>query len=189
VIEGAVGGSGSANIPARNPHRSAVCRYIAEHDGTGPDSGIITDGDITENLSPCSNDDVTADGGVALARLLTRAAQGDALVYQGVAADNRRFPDDDAHAVVNEHAGADLRPWVNLDTGKETGQVGNEAGQDGRMVAVQPVGQSVGGESMEARIAEQYFQDVAGRRISLKDDAKVGDERQTEEAIEGSPSR
>ena len=80
---------------------------------------------------------------MALASLLAGAAQRHALVEHHVVADLGRLADDDAHAVVDEEALADLRAGVNLDAGDQTAEVGDQRGRTGTRRRAQTVRQSV----------------------------------------------
>ena len=67
------------------------------------------------SLGACADQDIAAQGGVALAGVLAGAAEGHAVVDGAVVSDLRRLAEDDAHAVVDEQAAADLRAGVDLD--------------------------------------------------------------------------
>lgn len=110
---------------------------------------------------------------MAFALFLTRPAEGDTLIEGHVVADDRRFSDDDAHAMVDEQSFADLGAGMDLDAREEAGNRGNEACRDEPLMLVEEVGQAMGPDGMKAGIAEQDFQRVLGGWIAVLDDANV----------------
>jgi hypothetical protein len=130
--------------------------------------------DIAENFGTGTDDDVFTEGGVALATLLAGAAEGDSLVDEGVVSDNGCFADDNAHAVVNKHALANGRAGVNFDAGQEARKVGDQAGDEGNSHKVQPVGEPVEQQRLQARVAKQNLKPVASGWIAIENDAEVG---------------
>ena len=105
---------------------------------------------------------------MAFALFLTRPAEGDTLIEGHVVADDRRFSDDDAHAMVDEQAFADLGAGMDLDAREEAGNRGNEAGRDEPLMLIEEVGQAMGPDGMKAGIAEQDFQRVLGGCIAWR---------------------
>ena len=65
-------------------------------------------------FAPAADHDVVAERRVALAAVLARAAERDALIEQAVVADLRGLADDDAGAVVDDEPSADLGGRVDL---------------------------------------------------------------------------
>src|SRR5436189_5160306 len=66
------------------------------------------------------------------------AAKGHALVDRAAVADLGGFADDDPHAVIDEHAAADLRTRMNLDAGQPASQLGSEAAEPAQAVNPEP---------------------------------------------------
>ena len=83
--------------------------------------------DVAQYLGTGSDGDVVAQGGVALAALVSRAAECDALVQHAIIADDGGLPDDDSHGVVDEQATPDLRGGMNLDAGEKPGDLRENA--------------------------------------------------------------
>ncbi len=100
---------------------------------------------------------------MALAVVLAGAAQGDAVIDQAVVPDLGGLPDDDAHAVVYDQAAADLGAGVDLNAGAVPGDLGVEPGQEGKVVTVEPVGDAVEDDGVDAGVEEKDLQLAAGR--------------------------
>ena len=158
---------------ARDADDCRVRRYFFEDDGTGADFCAFADGKGTEDFGTAGDDDVVADGRMAFAFFLTRPAEGHALIEGNVVADDRRFSDDNAHAMVNEQAFANLGAGMDLDAREEAGNGGNDAGRDKPLMLVEEVGQAMGPDGMKAGIAKQDFQRILSSWIAVLDDANV----------------
>ena len=74
-----------------------------------------------------------------LASILARATQRGALVNGHVVAHLRRLPDDNAHAMVNEYAAAQLCSGVDLYTGEKPYQRRHKPPQPFHVVRIQPM--------------------------------------------------
>ena len=92
-----------------------------------------------------------------LAGLLAGTTQGDALVDHAVVADDGGLPHDDAHAVVDEKAPADLGAGVDLDAElaaaarrKPAGQAMVAAGPEPVLAAIRPDGPQARGVEDDA---------------------------------------
>ena len=96
------------------------------------DHAVVADaGHAAENRRPGVDDDVvpdvrmaldTLDGVAVFVQLEALCAKRDALIELHVLADGRRFADDDAGAVVDEEAAADLRAGMDVDAGALSGK-------------------------------------------------------------------
>jgi hypothetical protein len=70
----------SVDDAARNADHGAVSGDIPQHNRTRADAGVVAQLDVAEDFCARADDDVIAQGGVAFAAFLARAAEGDALV-------------------------------------------------------------------------------------------------------------
>src|SRR2546426_6857473 len=113
--------------PARNTHHNGVRRHFANDHGPGADAAAVADPERADDLGAGTDDDVVAEGRVALLTLETCPAQCHALEQRDVRAHLSGLPDHDAHAVVNEETGTDRRRRVDLDAGDEPRDVRDEA--------------------------------------------------------------
>ena len=84
-----------------------------------------------------------------------------------MAADDGGLADDDAHPVVNDQAAAELGAGVDLNAGDVAGQLGVQAGQEGKVVTVEPVGDAVEDDGVDAGVEEKDLQLAAGGRVAL----------------------
>src|SRR6185295_15314572 len=114
----------------RVPDHGRVRRHVTDHDRARADLRALADVDRAQHAGAGADDHAVPDGRVALAGLLARAAERDALVHRHVLADLGRLPDHDAHAVVDEEARADGRAGVDLDACEEPGDLADQAGRE-----------------------------------------------------------
>jgi hypothetical protein len=157
MVKGAVWGVGAAYIPPWDTNGSAVGGHMAQHNGSGTHTGIIANVDVAKNFGSSPNDNVASDGGMPLACFFPGAAQGDALINQGVVSHKCRFSNDNPHAVVDKDSFAEGCTGVNLYASKKPGQVRDKPGQEGNAMAMQPMGKPMTGDRMETGITEQDF--------------------------------
>ena len=110
---------------------------------------------------------------MALAGVLAGAAEGDAVVDGAVVADLGGLADDDAHAVVDEQALADLRAGVYLDAGHMPRKLRKRTREEKVLVLIEPVCLAVVKQSMEALIEEDDLERGARRRVAVADRTSV----------------
>lgn len=123
----------------RHAYHGAVGRDVFDHHGVAADSDVVAYGDVSQYLGAAANGYVVAQRRVALACLITGAAQSDALVERTVIANDRGLANDDAHGMVDEEVLADVCGGVNLDAGHMAGYLRNDAGKAFATVVPQPV--------------------------------------------------
>ena len=68
--------------------------------------------------------------------------------------------------MVNDQAAADLGAGVDLNAGDVAGQLGVQAGQEGKVVTVEPVGDAVEDDGVDAGVEEEDLQLAAGRGVA-----------------------
>ena len=106
---------------------------------------------------------------MALAALLARAAEGDALIDDDALFHFRRLADDDAHAVVDEDAWGDLRGGVNLDARQKLCKLRRPAREKTQVHLIEAVCKAVPRERVHARIGEPDLKLVAcGGVVALR---------------------
>ena len=105
--------------------------------------------------------------------LFSGAPQGHSLVQGNIVADDGSFSDDDAGTMIDEKSFPDLGTGMDLDAGQEPGQGGNETGRDEPGLLIKEMGNPIGPDGMEPRIAKQDFQSILYGRIPLFDDADI----------------
>ena len=84
-----------------------------------------------------------------------------------------RLADDDAGAVIDEEAAADLGAGVNVDAGGRVGQLGDDPRHQRRAQTVQHVRQAMMRDRRDAGIADQHLVDAARRGIALERGANI----------------
>ena len=107
----------------------AVVGHVLHHNGVASDAYVVTNMDIAQNLGPRSHGDIVAKRGVALAALVARASQGDALVQDAVVADNGRLAYHDAHGMIDEETPPKLSGGMNLDAGEKPRDLRKDASE------------------------------------------------------------
>ena len=98
---------------------------------------------------------------MALAGILAGAAQCHAVVDGAVVADHGGLAEHDAHAVVDEQAPADPGTGVDLDAGFVAAVLADPAGKEKVPVLIQPVGNAVVDQDMEAGVQQDDLQHAA----------------------------
>ena len=96
---------------------------------------------------------MVADGWMALADVLTRTAQSNALVNCDVVAHNCRFTNYHAHAVVDEHPVAKYRTGVNFYAGSVAAPLRKNARYKFKSVFVQKMHKPVAAHRTKAWVA------------------------------------
>ena len=89
-------------------------------DRVRPNGAVCTDLNIPQDFSARTDHNAVADAGVSFSLTMPRAAEGHAVIEMDVVTDHSGFANDDAHAVVDEEASADLRARVDFDAGSPT---------------------------------------------------------------------
>ena len=92
---------------------------------------------------------------MALAGLVTGAAERDALVEHAVVAHDGGFADDDAHGVVDKEALADLCGRMNLDAGDVAGDLREHTGERAMSMLPEPMLGYVVPLGVQARIGKE----------------------------------
>jgi hypothetical protein len=95
--------------------------------GTGADLDVVANFDVAQHLGAAPHHHAIAQGGVALAFFVARAAQRHALVEQHIVSDFGGFADHHAHAVVDEEPPPDVGAGVNLDPRQEAAGLRDDA--------------------------------------------------------------
>ena len=88
--------------------------HILHHHRVAANAGMIMHRDRAEHLRARAEDDIRANGGMALAFVPGRAAERHPLIHTDIVAELRRLADDDAHAVINKKAAPDAHRRMNL---------------------------------------------------------------------------
>ena len=100
-----------------------IRRNFADDDSRCPDFGIVADFDRPQYLHMGRQQHIVPDGGMTLAGVFPGAAQRHAMLNHDIITYFVCFPDDDAHAMVDEQTPADRRSGMDLDSGQETPQM------------------------------------------------------------------
>ena len=157
----------------RDAHGGAVGRNLCQHDGARRDVGIVADLERAQHLGARADQHVVAQRGVAFAVVLAGTAQRHALIQDAVVADDRRFADDDAGAVVDEKPPPDLRPGVDFNIGLSDAALRDPPRQEKQVVHIAPVGAAIHAHGAKARVQKHDLQRAAGRGVAVLDALNV----------------
>ena len=103
---------------------------------------------------------------MALALVLAGAAQGDAVVDEAVIPHLGGLADDDAHAVVDDQAAADLGTGVDLNARPEPAPLGDGPGQKLHLMTVTEMGRPMIDRGVDAGIEKKDLQLAPGCRVA-----------------------
>src|SRR5208337_4312589 len=155
--------------PSRDPDNRCTRRHGADDHGSRPHLRALPDPYRAEDYRTGTDDHVLFNRGVALDILKGSTPEHHAHVDEDIVADFRSFSYDDPHAVVDDHAAPDLRPGMDLDTGQEPADMGDEPGPEFQVMGPEPVRPAVEPEGMEPGVAEEDLEGGAGGGILGKD--------------------
>src|SRR6266508_1245619 len=159
-----------------NADDHGVRRHFTDHDRARPDPTAVTDLERPDDLGAGSDDDVVAEGRVPLLAPRAGAPERDALQQAHVRSDLRRLPDHDPHAMVDEEPAPEACRRMDLDAGQAARHVRDEP-RERRVTSVpEPVRQTVTGERVNARRAEQHLEPRASGGVTLQDHVDVSAE-------------
>ena len=128
----------------------------------------LTPGDLAR-----ADDDIVLQGGMAFAGVPACAAERYALIERDIVADDRRFTDDHAEAVIDEKPTTDGYARMNFDTGEPARDMRYETPQPGQPMRPAPVRHAMPPQRMQARIGKDHFPDAARGRVALEDGVDV----------------
>src|SRR5256712_795974 len=149
-----------------DPNR--VGRHFTDDDGARPDPAAVADHEAADDLGAGTDHDVVAERRVTLLALETRAPQRDPMEQCDVLPDLRRLTDDDAHAVVDEEAGPEPGGGMDLDSGQEARDVGNEAGGGAPAAVPDAVGHAMERDRGHPPIAQHHLEPRPRRGVALQ---------------------
>ena len=116
---------------------------------------------------------VIAQGGVALALVLTGTAQGHPLINGAIVPNFRGLANHHPSTVVDEKAVADGSRRVNLDTGTPDAPLRLPPGHQKQPVFIQPVGPSVRAQCLITVVQPPHLKIRPGRRVSVPDGGNI----------------
>lgn len=148
----------AANDMSRNADGGTVWRNLIENHRARGDIRVIADFERAEHLCTRAYHDIVADSRMAFAGILAGTAEGHALIYHNIVADNGGLADNDAGAVVDEKAPADGRRRVYLYPGFTRRPLRYPACEEEHPAAIAPIGSAVHSYSFKTRIEEEDFE-------------------------------
>ncbi len=101
------------------------------------------------------------------------SAKGDALIDAYIIAYAGGFADDHSGAVIDEEVFANGGPGMDVDAGAAVGPLRHDPGNQGNLGLVKLVGQPIGGDGLDARIAQDDFVETLGRGVAGKGSSNV----------------
>ena len=101
------------------------------------------------------------------------AAQDNTLIEEDVISDFSCFADYHTHSVVDKKAPANRGARVDFNAGEKSVKVGDAASEGTGTGAPEEMGGAVQPDGVEARVAEQNFNDVAGGRVPAENTLNI----------------
>lgn len=83
------------------------------------------------------------------------ASERDTVIEHAVVADDCGLADDNAHAVIDEQATADLGTWMNLDSGEEPGDLREEPSEEPQLPAPQRMADAMPPDGVHPRVEKE----------------------------------
>src|SRR5690606_30709555 len=139
---------------AGNPDHRALGRHFLQNDRIGPDIRLVSNFKGAKNFGTRSDDDVIADGRVAFALFLAAPAKSNSLIDNHVIPNFASFPNDDAHAMVNEQPIADPCSRMNLDSRKKAAGLRNDPSDREPPTAIESMRQPMAPYGMQPGVGE-----------------------------------
>lgn len=87
---------------------------------------------------------------MALALVLAGTAQGHSLINCAAVSNLRGLSDNDPHAMIDQHAGANLCSGMDFDAGQKPGRLADHTGGEKVFVFIKPMGRAVQHNRMQA---------------------------------------
>src|SRR6185503_12305685 len=173
----AVGPHAVFDDAAGNADHRGAGEHGLHHHRVRADARVVADGEAAEDLGAAADDHALPQGGMTLRTALERsAAERHALVDGAAVADLRGLADHHAHAVIDEHARAELRAGMDLDAGDKAAEVRSKAPEQAQVVLPEPARDLVDPDRVQAGIAEQDLARAARRRVPFADAGYVWSE-------------
>ncbi len=152
------------DIPGNADNR-CIWRHFPQHNGIPADTHVIPDRERSKHLRACTHQHMIAERRMALALMLACAAQGYAVINVAIVADFGSLPNNNAHAVVDKQAFANLSAGVNLNPRQPAAKLRNRSGERAHAVRVQPMRNSMPAHGVIAGIHEKNLQRSGRRRV------------------------
>src|SRR5438034_1505062 len=152
---------------ARHADDNAVRWHLAHDDRARADAAAVADCEAADDLGAGADGDIVAERRVALLLLEAGAGEAHTLVERHVLADLRGLADHHTHPVIDEEPAAESCGRMDLDAREKAGEVRHPARARGPARAPQAVRDSMEGERVHARVAENHFPRRARRRVTF----------------------
>ena len=164
----------AAHHAGGDAHGGGVFRHFFQHHGVGGDLGVVLDLEGAQHLGTRAYKHVVAEGGMTLAHVLARTAQGHALIQSAVVPDLGGLADDYPHTVVDEQPLADGVTGVDLNARLMPRPLADGAGGEVMLRQVELVGHAVGQDGVDTRVQKQDLQITAGGGVALAHRLDIG---------------
>ena len=150
--------------PRGNRHR----RHILGDHGIGTHRDAMAKGHIAQHLGAGADRDAVAQRGMAFDPVQGTTTEGGPVIHHHVITHLSGLADDDAHAVVDEEALADLGSGVDLHAGRRPGGLRQQPGRQPGTGGPQAVREPVHPNRVQARRGQRHL-DAAARRWVTRD--------------------
>src|SRR5579862_339955 len=164
VFEEAAFGTDAHDAAGDSDYGGIVGDRVDNH-RSGANFDVVADADVAEYLGSGADHHAVAESGVALAFFAAGAAERDSLVEQDIISDLGGLADYDSGAVIDEEASADGGAGMDLDSGEEAAGLGDHSRNERDAPAIEPMGEAMSQNGVEAGVTEKDFNDALGRRV------------------------
>lgn len=103
-------------------NNDGIWRNLFKNYAAAANFGIVAYLEGTEHLRTAGNNNIVADGGMALTLFFTGTAESNSLIERDVAAKLSGFADNKSHTMVNKKTGAQFSTGMDVYTGKKAGK-------------------------------------------------------------------
>ncbi len=156
-----------AHDARRHADRRRIGGHLVQHHGPRGHAGVVAHPERPQDFGARPHQHVVAEGRVALAVVLARAAERHALVQGAVVADFGRFADDHAHAVVDEQPLPDFGARVDFDSRLMPRALGDIPRDELVPVRKEPVRPAVRPHGLEPGVQKVDLCPGTGRRVAV----------------------
>ena len=154
---------------SRRADDGCSCRNIPGHNRVCANLRIVSDADVSQNFGSGADHDIVSDRRMAFAVLLAGSSQRRAMVHRAVVADDRRFPDHHAHAVVDEESFPDIGGGMNFDAVDHAHEIHDALSKQLQFYFIEKMGDAVPENRLHSGIEQNDLQIAPRCRISFFD--------------------
>ena len=152
---------------AGHSHYRRVLGNTPQHHRSRANAAVLPYRDVPQHFRAPSDNHIGFDGRMPLPVLFPGTSQGDALIEGHVVSDLGGLSNHHTHAVIDEQPPADLRSWVNFNSGEKARDLRPPASPEKEAVIPEPVIDAVEPHRVQTGITEEDLGPRLRGRIAL----------------------